>query len=319
MNALDLIYNGNDDAADEMLKKEGFKLRLSSNVLCYEHVTDDSIPCPVAVCYDHVLDHATISKLQIFLSKDGAYFKEHNYFSKPGPGYFSYCYDLGCPDDTLIEAVVLKCQKVLSKDFPEIKEAKMIEVWAHNRPHSKGHQLHFDSDDEGVGGVRNPIVSMILYLSHDVGGPTCVTEQTLTDGIATHGWLIAPPKEEGNIGRIAAFRGNVLHGVVRGCPREDISDNDESKRRVTLMIAFWRDVKIRPSLSEQPGSCRPLPVSGKYSWVNEIKMSKNESLDMKCNPTKVKPKFVKPFFKTLDENLKKFPDYEELFQGEEKH
>jgi hypothetical protein len=28
-----------------------------------------------------------------------------------------------------------------------------------------GHQLHFDSDDEGQGGVRHPIITAIVYLS----------------------------------------------------------------------------------------------------------------------------------------------------------
>jgi hypothetical protein len=39
--------------------------------------------------------------------------------------------------------------------------------WAHCRPHSSGHQLHFDSDDEGRGSVRNPIISTVLHLSED--------------------------------------------------------------------------------------------------------------------------------------------------------
>src|SRR4051812_969890 len=43
--------------------------------------------------------------------------------------------------------------------------ATHAEWWAHCRPHASGHQLHFDSDDEGRGGVRNPSVSTVLYLS----------------------------------------------------------------------------------------------------------------------------------------------------------
>ena len=39
--------------------------------------------------------------------------------------------------------------------------------WAHCRPHSSGHQLHFDSDNEGQGTVRNPIISTVLYLSEN--------------------------------------------------------------------------------------------------------------------------------------------------------
>jgi hypothetical protein len=39
--------------------------------------------------------------------------------------------------------------------------------------------MHFDSDDEGVGGVRNPIISTVIYLTDGVGGPTLVTDQVL--------------------------------------------------------------------------------------------------------------------------------------------
>ena len=38
------------------------------------------------------------------------------------------------------------------------------------------------ADDEGRGGIRNPIVSTVLYLNEGppVGGPTLVTDQTLS-------------------------------------------------------------------------------------------------------------------------------------------
>ncbi len=29
--------------------------------------------------------------------------------------------------------------------------------------------MHFDSDDEGRGGIRNPIVSGVVYLTSDIG------------------------------------------------------------------------------------------------------------------------------------------------------
>ena len=49
--------------------------------------------------------------------------------------------------------------------FPQAAEARFAEWWAHCRPHHTGHQLHFDSDDEGEGGVRNPIITTVLFLS----------------------------------------------------------------------------------------------------------------------------------------------------------
>ena len=40
-----------------------------------------------------------------------------------------------------------------------------MEWWAHRRPHSSGHQMHFDSDNEGRGGVRNPIVRCVVAVA----------------------------------------------------------------------------------------------------------------------------------------------------------
>jgi len=41
------------------------------------------------------------------------------------------------------------------------------EWWVHSRPHSNGHQLHFDSDETRIMAGRtpqHPIVSTVLYL-----------------------------------------------------------------------------------------------------------------------------------------------------------
>jgi hypothetical protein len=108
---------------------------------------------------------------------------------------------------------------------------------------SAGHQLHYDSDDEGQGGVRNPIFTSILYLAPNtaspssnsssiahthppseaadssnhaeqqqdqpsfVGGPTLVTDQLLGGPLATKGWLAYPATN-----RFVMFDGKYLHG-----------------------------------------------------------------------------------------------------------
>jgi len=55
------------------------------------------------------------------------------------------------------------------------------EWWAHCRRHAEGHQLHFDSLDEGKGYVRHPLISCVVYLSQTqgLGGPTLVTDQVM--------------------------------------------------------------------------------------------------------------------------------------------
>ena len=64
---------------------------------------------------------------------------------------------------------------------------------------------HFDSDDEGRGGIRNPIISTILYITAEddntqnvngrtiPGGPSLVTNQKLADiRLATKGYMAHP-------------------------------------------------------------------------------------------------------------------------------
>lgn len=114
---------------------------------------------------------------------------------------------------------------------------RWAEWWAHCRPHSSGHQLHFDSDDEGCGGVRNPICSTVLYLSQDCGGPTLVTTQTRQGPMADRGWLV-----HSKANRLVVFDGSVLHGVIpgnwHGRPLSAAGDEAVNKR-VTWMVAFW--------------------------------------------------------------------------------
>eukprot|EP00879_Flechtneria_rotunda_P033430 GHRR01037022.1.p1 GENE.GHRR01037022.1~~GHRR01037022.1.p1 ORF type:complete len:155 (+),score=53.11 GHRR01037022.1:306-770(+) len=107
-----------------------------------------------------------------------------------------------------------------------------------------GHQLHYDSDDEGQDGIRHPVMTSVLYLSSGtfnqqqqqypknqqgaetddsnstaaadvqlaqqqvyVGGPTLVTDQVLGGPMATKGWLVYPA-----VNRFAMLGGKYLHG-----------------------------------------------------------------------------------------------------------
>ncbi len=49
------------------------------------------------------------------------------------------------------------------------------------------------------------------------------------------------------------FDGSVLHGVLPGRGPAAAP----GARRVTLMVAFWRDLKLRPG--DKPGAARPFP------------------------------------------------------------
>lgn len=161
--------------------------------------------------------------------------------------------------------------------------------------------------------MLNPIASAVIYLSHGVGGPTVVTEQLLSDeSVAKHGWLIFPPREEASVGRVAAFDGKVLHGVVGGAPGRQLVQG----KRTTLMFAFWKDVKMRASLTEEKGACRPLPMGKRYTFVKEIARIPTDASPAN-HVIVVRPDFVQPFFSFCDPSHvgNAMPPYESLFQG----
>lgn len=55
---------------------------------------------------------------------------------------------------------------------------------------------------------QHPIASCIVYLSEGVGGPTVVTNQTLSSqGLASYGFLLHPKEN-----RLACFDATFLHG-----------------------------------------------------------------------------------------------------------
>jgi hypothetical protein len=84
---------------------------------------------------------------------------------------FPYAPLAGCSGSggpgTIIEEVVAVLWRRACVLFPDVAKASHAEWWAHCRPHSNGHQLHYDSEDEGRGVVRHPVASAVLALGHD--------------------------------------------------------------------------------------------------------------------------------------------------------
>ena len=65
-----------------------------------------------------------------------------------------------------------------------------------------GHQLHFDSDDEGIGGVRNPIISTVVYLqagtlNGSISKSSNPKESCSTNGEASRAAAAAGPQQSG--------------------------------------------------------------------------------------------------------------------------
>ena len=209
----------------------GYAWRLAPEVLNYQLAVPPRTVSPAATALgvwaiDGALPPSLLRAASSFLCPTSTFWSEHDYsvhlgFPRP---YFSYLHKVSEVQrrSTALEQLLERLYTLALSRTPAVKEAQYIEWWAHCRPHAAGHQMHFDSEDEGLtdGGVRHPILSTVLYLTGDppagLGGPTLVTDQTLaSDTLATRGWLLHPAYN-----RLAAFDGRLLHGVVpgRGCP-----------------------------------------------------------------------------------------------------
>jgi len=332
------IQKSNSEPKDVycLLRDGGYVARLSQDILHYTIPTDvpasasassaeqpecESPPAePRAPCrvYDAALPPEQLDILiRALCPKNASYWKDHSYSVYPPTPYFSYVFDL--KDTTLNQLGALgnhvRNIKQLSCDLiSDVTEEtpKYAEVWAHHRPHCSGHQLHFDSDNEGQGQVKHPLVSSIIYLSEEgCGGPSLITDQKLGDTqLAQNGWLTHPKRN-----RLVLFDGKVLHGVIPG--RGYVHE----KNRVTLMVALWKDIRFRKG--QQPGAARPLPVvkteTKPPAWYASLTLGpKNIKLSKEHKSKAVEPERVECVFSTSNgKKIKKgtMPHYDTVFQG----
>eukprot|EP00808_Paulinella_micropora_P016106 g33807.t1 len=201
--------------------------------------------------------------------------------------------------------------------FPKCQEAKYAEWWVHCRPHCCGHQLHFDSDNEGVAGIRNPIASSVLYLSASgVGGPTLVTDQAVTaTRLATQGWLAAPA-----FNRLVLFDGSVLHGVIPGRGVPDLAAHmvgDNVPKRVSLMVSFWKELQRRPRDELQPCASQPFPNEHTvFTWPRLLPRRDEEWELPAARPTPVQTlQHVWAPIKNSSTQESEIPSYRVCYQG----
>ena len=332
-----------------LLRGGGYVARLSQDVLRYKLPSDvinsdqpevqestTAVSCPCRL-YDDALPQEDLNVLiNALCPEDASYWKDHSYSVYPPTPYFSYAFDL--KDDTLknlgaLGKLVQTIQR-LSSDLPSndnvtkgCKSEKRIpqyaEVWAHHRPHCSGHQLHFDSDNEGRGEVKHPLVSSIIYLSEEgCGGPSLMTDQRLGDTeLAQNGWMAFPKRN-----RLVVFDGSVLHGVIPG--RGYVGQ----RKRVTLMVALWEDIRIREG--DEPGAARPLPRVNQQTksapipeWYEKLTTQdgkqKGKSTNAKTEvphhvPDQVAPiRLMSVFTTSSGKNIKegRMPHYDTVFQG----
>lgn len=162
-------------------------------------------------------------------------------FCSPGTGFFSFCHDLrqGATDGIgqVLHSVWLRACAAI----PAAKRARYAEWWAHSRPHSNGHKLHFDFvQPPNAKRPLHPLASTITFVSAECGGPTLITDQRV-GGVTSEGWLVTPKEN-----RLVVFDGSLLHCVLPGCGVA----SSAGQRRTTFMVALWEDDPCAPRFPE---------------------------------------------------------------------
>ena len=356
--ALLLLQEGQRTAAEAILKSEGYTHTFADCVVRYVvpnrpaettgsrrrviAANTDADKC-VRVYSDALPPHI-LKTLQTAFAANSSFWSEHNYFTttiggEKKCGYFSYAHPAAeqSSASNIIQQVAAHALNLYRKDFPALSECKFIEWWAHCRPHSDGHQMHFDSDDEGVGGVRNPIASAVIYLSTTaLGGPTLVTTQRLGDtDVAHNGWLVHPL-----CNAMAMFDGKLLHGVIPGhslppkharaakAPDADAPVGGAASarfslpmgpRRVTLMVAFWRQLRLRPFCKHAPCAAQRFPsgpAASGITWPTLLAATPESVWATETAPPRsvaVQP--VAPIWSSMgDRGAERIPAYSDCFQ-----
>ena len=127
-------------------------------------------------------------------------------------------------------------------------------------------------------------------------------------------------------GRLLAFDGSLLHGVIPG------KGSHSGTRRVTLMLAFWKRIRVRPSAT--PGAARPYPFptaneassqaagsGGSECWNALLARPPSPSSIPEDRPTPISrhPIPLDRVYETLDgqkwTKAMGFPEYDQVYQG----
>jgi hypothetical protein len=171
--ALLLYQRGADDLGNQIVRKLNCTHRLAPCILRYapaaskSNVSHTSAVFEDACHYVQVVDDAMpadlLNHMKDAFSQTSPFWQEHNYCPSPPSPYFSYLHVITDRPANALEHVLAYLRNIACMHFPQVREAKYVEWWAHCRPHCSGHQMHFDSDDEGRGGVRFVIIQRLPF------------------------------------------------------------------------------------------------------------------------------------------------------------
>lgn len=285
-----LYAEGRDAEAVPHIGQLGFRYRIAPRLWQTNEVPPSDRPCPVARLYDRVLGDSLFSALQQAFSPTSAYWSAHDYDVFAGTsqhGYFSHAFPLyKAGKFGLLGQLTEKVFELATfADLPtsaKLKDTQMVEVWAHCKPPTSGHQLHFDTDNEGNSEPKHPILTAVVYLT-ETGGPTLITEQVAGDTkLAESGYVCWPSRA-----RIGIFAGNVIHGVL---PARHTSKGF----RISVMLAFWDNVRVRDG--DKPGACRPFDLKSAGKWGGPLTKRVDSAPKEGLKPTPVEPYVCSPLW-----------------------
>ena len=218
-----LLAGGAVEACWQLLRPQGLRLCLAPCLFQPLPHADEALqtgpqPARSADAPVVVLDGCAadlLAPLQAAFAAEAPFWAEHRYADPMSP-YTSYAYNLADAPLALPELLAQRLLAALRPRFPALAGAAAVEWWGHRRGACEGHHLHYDADEQLLarsGRALHPVVSTVLLLSAPAGcGETVVIEQRLGAGVPADGgraWRIPP-----RAGRLAAFEGDLLHGVL---------------------------------------------------------------------------------------------------------
>lgn len=241
--------------ACDILIELGYEYTFSSPVLSYSFVNRSTgsnyrmsarVQNDFVIACDNVLPPCMLVYMKRIFNTSSPFWSDHGYDS-PSTGFFSYQIHLplygpptAAPASSSFEQVIEHIWRATCSQMPRVRTARYAEWWAHSRPHSNGHLLHYDyvAPSEPGAPPEHPLATSILFVTADCGGPTLVTNETIRHPVTERGWIIQPAEN-----RMASFRGSQLHCVLPGA---GVCSNREA-RRITLMVAFYEEDPRAPA------------------------------------------------------------------------
>jgi len=198
---------------------------------------------------------------------DAPFLASHGYVDRPR--FFSFAFDPRHSPCNVVEQVIaqylhpLVAPLLLAHGQPRV----WCEWWVHARDPASGHQMHFDTNESRIvlgQCVLHPVISSVLVVNPGCNRqPLLVARQRFADAAseAIDGWLVDPSTS----GRLVAFDGGLLHGVIPQAPLAPQAATAAATARVTLMTGWWPfDPTEADPRHGQPGPNRALKLRGDW-------------------------------------------------------